>query len=64
MDAGEAINDIKMVNPPVSYITVCPRTSDPFYIVSFYIKWVMHYFLDIQYSIIFGLRDLSIGKRL
>ena len=20
--------------------TVCPRSSDPFYIVSFYIKWV------------------------
>ena len=22
------------------YITVCPRSSDPFYIVTYYIKWV------------------------
>ena len=28
--------------------TVCPRSSDPLYIVSYYIKWG-HYFLDIQY---------------
>ena len=27
--------------------TVCPRSSDPFYIVSYYIKWLG--FLDIQY---------------
>ena len=28
-------------------ITVCPRSSDPFYIVSYYNK-TGHYFLDIQ----------------
>ena len=22
------------------YYTVCPKSSDPFYIVSYYIKWV------------------------
>ena len=28
--------------------TVCPGRSDPFYIVTYYLKWG-HYFLDIQY---------------
>ena len=32
------------------YSTVCPGSSDPFYIVTYYIKWG-HYFLDIQYYI-------------
>ena len=27
--------------------TICPRSSDPFYIVTYYIKWG-YYFLDIQ----------------
>ena len=40
------------VTPPhnlgfVAEVTVCPRSSDPFYKVSYYIKWG-HYFLDIQ----------------
>ena len=42
--------------------TACPRSSDPFYVVTYYIKWVTsswthsklhhemgHYFLDTQY---------------
>ena len=29
--------------------TVCPRSSDPFYIVTYYIKWG-HYFLDTRYK--------------
>ena len=29
--------------------TVCPRSSDPFHIVSYYIKWD-NYFLDKQYT--------------
>ena len=29
---------IQVVNP--AYFTVCPRSSDPFYVVSYYIKWV------------------------
>ena len=24
----------------MNIITICPRSSDPFYIVSYYIKWV------------------------
>ena len=36
--------------------TVCPGSSDPFCIVSYYIKWG-HYFLDTQYSIHFIKRD-------
>ena len=27
-------------NVEYDYLTVCPRSSDPFYIVSYYIKWV------------------------
>ena len=27
-------------DPKVSYITNCPRSSDPLYIVTFYINWV------------------------
>ena len=25
---------------PKKYVTVCPGSSDPFYIVTYYIKWV------------------------
>ena len=33
-------------------LTVCPRCSDPFYIiVSYYVTWVTNYFLDILYDI-------------
>ena len=31
------------------HYTVCPRSSDPFYIVIYYTKGVTMYFLDIQY---------------
>ena len=29
--------------------TICPGSSDPVYIVTYYIKWG-HYFLDTQYN--------------
>ena len=28
--------------------TICPRSSDPFHVVSYHIKWVGNYFLDTQ----------------
>ena len=31
----------------VAMLTVCPRSIDPFYITTYYVKWVQH-FLDIQ----------------
>ena len=31
--------------------TICPGSSDPFYLVTYYIKWG-HYFLDIQYDLL------------
>ena len=39
-------------NSPSQFYTLCPRSCDPFYIVSYYIKWVTTYFLDTQYAVI------------
>ena len=32
--------------------TVCPRSSDPFYVVTYYIKWVTTSWTDGQYTYI------------
>ena len=36
------------LSPLVQLFTVCPRSSDPFYIVTYYIKWVttLQYFIS------------------
>ena len=36
----DAVKEIIATNPDSRRTTVCPRSSDPFYIVSYYIKWV------------------------
>ena len=47
----------KSKNENTNINTVCPRSSDPFYLVSFYIKWVT---TSWTYSIGSGL-DYAIG---
>ena len=44
--------------------TVCPRSSDPFYIVSCYIKRVTRYFLDMLYEVGPGFRMSSAPRSL
>ena len=38
-ERDEVISSVKHICMK-KYYTVCPRSSDPFYIVSYYIKWV------------------------
>ena len=37
---GENVDAATNVSRPSDYCTVCPRTSCPFYVVTYYIKWV------------------------
>ena len=43
------------------HYTVCPRSSDQFYIVGYFIK-LGRYFLDIQYCVQFSKRHTTVSR--